>query len=588
MPSDLRSIFSWVVAGVVACHAAGARADEPVELRPIAKLGPGAGKEISGIVKSRTQEGLFWTLNDSGDEPRVYPIRADGSVVASVRAPEKPGVLIAGALNNDWEDIAIDSSGRLVIADFGNNSNARGDLTLYLVEEPEADCEKAVFTSRIVFKYPDQPSRPAPKGNFNFDAEGVFTVGDDIFVLSKNRSDTYTKLYRVDERAPNRVNTLTYVDRVDTLGQVTGADCSPDGLRLAVLTYERVWLFERREIGEPFFSGKVSGCAYRLSGNTGPSDSESICFEDDSTLLIADETRGELFRLPLKELKEIRPARTLPSTTPDNDVRVMSWNIRYAGGDTGPNAWTARREPLAAEIERWAPDVLGLQEVEAAQADWLRARLPEMGFCGVGRLDGERRGEFSPVMFRADRFTLLASGHFWISPTPEVPGAKGWDAACERMATWVRLRDRDGRVLLVLNTHLDHVGVQARARGLELIRARLEHLAEGAAIVITGDFNTSADGPDARRLLDDPSAPDSPRLGLVDSFRRVFPARDADEATYCDWKPRTDGERIDWIITSDALFPVSAAIERSMPGGRCVSDHYAVTAILRGSDAPKR
>jgi hypothetical protein len=43
----------------------------PIELRLLAKLGPGPGKENSGIVKSRRQDDVFWIHNDSGDEPRI-------------------------------------------------------------------------------------------------------------------------------------------------------------------------------------------------------------------------------------------------------------------------------------------------------------------------------------------------------------------------------------------------------------------------------------------------------------------------------------------------------------------------------------
>lgn len=187
-------------------------------LHPIAKLGPGAGNEISGIVRSRRDASVFWTLNDSGDEPRIYPIRADGAVIRSVRYPDVPGTLVGGAINGDWEDIALDASGRIIVADFGNNSNARADLALYFVEEPEPTEGRTTFTSKVLFKYPDQKTRPAPSSDFNFDAEALFTVGDDVFILTKHRSDSFTKMYRLDDRTPGVINTLAYLDRFDIGG----------------------------------------------------------------------------------------------------------------------------------------------------------------------------------------------------------------------------------------------------------------------------------------------------------------------------------------------------------------------------------
>jgi len=552
---------------------------EPLTLTPVARLGDGAGKEISGIVRSRAHPEVFWTLNDSGDEPRIYPVRADGTLVTSVRYPETPGVLIAGAINSDWEDIALDASGRIIVADVGNNSNARRDLTLYLIEEPEATEGRTRATTAFTVRHPDQPAFPAPKDNFNFDAEAVFTVGDDIFILSKNRSDTFTKLYRVDARAPGVVNTLTYLDRFDIMGQATGADSSDDGLRLAILTYDRLWLFERDQLDQPFFAGRVRSRPYRLPD--GASDSESICFESATSLLIADEARGTLFRASIEELPEVRPANVKVSGDGANDLRVMSFNIRYAGADDGPNAWPGRRDDVAALIHATNPDLLGLQEAEAAQCDWLREQLPTHEFHGVGRIDGARAGEATPIYFRRDRFTLLASGHFWISPTPDTPGLKGWDAACERMASWVRLRDRrTGSPLLVLNTHLDHVGERARAEGVAMIRARAASLAEGAPIIITGDFNASADGP-LGQVLTEPTSQGPGASRLIDTFRMLYPSRDADEVTFNGWKPVINGDRIDWIFASDVWQIVDAAIDRRMPDGRPPSDHYPVTVQLR-------
>lgn len=276
----------------------GGVAEEPpaLVLEPVAKLGPGARKEISGIVRGRREADLYWTINDSGDEPRLYPIRGDGTTIAAVRY-EEPGVLVGGAINSDWEDIAIDGSGRLIAADFGNNSNARADLTLYLIEEPEPTVGKTTYTTKIMFRYADQPSRPAPRDRFNFDAEALFAVGDDLFVLTKHRSDTLTTMYRVFPREAGVVNVLEPLARFDVLGRATGADASGDGLRLAVLTYQRIWVFERESLAQGFFEGRAWSRQYRMED--GESDSEAICFDENGDLVIADEARATLYRVPI-------------------------------------------------------------------------------------------------------------------------------------------------------------------------------------------------------------------------------------------------------------------------------------------------
>lgn len=275
-------------------------AREPLMPLIVAKLGPGPARENSGIVKSRRHDDLFWMHNDSGDEPRIYPIHRDGQNYADTRYREEQGVLVGGAINVDWEDIATNSSGELIIADLGNNENDRRDLVLYVLDEPAPTAGRTTFRRKIFVRYPDQDEFPAPKDNLNFDCEAVFAVGDTIHLLSKNRSDSVTTMYSVDEMRPEVVNLLTRLGTFDIHGQAVGADCSEDGLRLAVLTYTGIWIFERNSLSQDFFAGCV------LWAPLEPHGAEAICFADDDTLLIANESSAELFEVPLAQLTRIR------------------------------------------------------------------------------------------------------------------------------------------------------------------------------------------------------------------------------------------------------------------------------------------
>ncbi|MBY0313233.1 MAG: endonuclease/exonuclease/phosphatase family protein [Phycisphaerales bacterium] len=584
-----RTLFCWITAVILAAPAWAQEQRAPFVLSPIAKLGPGAGKEISGIVASRSHPGVFWTLNDSGDEPRVYPVRIDGSVVPAVRYPQVPGTLIGGAINGDWEDIAVDASGRLIIADFGNNTNARRDLCLYIVPEPEPTEGRANALSKVLFRYPDQREFPAPESDFNFDAEALFTVGDDIFVLSKNRTDTFTKLYRLDSRDLGEVNTLTYVGRFDVRGECTGADASPDGLKLAILTYERVWVLQRPSTRVPFLAGSVLMREYRLPA--GAADTESICFDADGSLIIADEQSGGMYRIPLDELDPISSGSAgaqeqSRDAMAEQRTRVMSFNIRYAGGDKGENSWARRAGLVRGRIADADPDILGLQEVEAVQADWLKRTFADRTYVGVGRIDADRAGEAAPILFRTERYALLGLGHFWLSPSPDEPGSRGWDAACERMATWLRLRDRvSGSVVFVLNTHLDHIGATARRESARLIRRKIDALHDGAEVIVLGDFNASADG-DLQPLIC--TAVNRGGVTLTDTYRTLFPVPDALEATFCGWNGTIAGARIDWILVSPGFVVEAVDIDRRMHGTRTPSDHFPVISDLywRGAEKP--
>lgn len=274
---------------------------ETVVLVPSAKLGKGPDRENSGIVKSRTREDVYWMENDSGDEPRIYAVNRKGEVYGAERYEEVSGVLIGGAINIDWEDITVDASGNVLIADVGNNCNCRRDLVIYVVPEPRPDAGRAAFLKKLFFRYPDQYEYPAPSQDFNYDCEGVFTVGDTIYIASKNRSDTYTKLYAMEDPKSDEVNTLIYIGRFDVHGKATGADATPDGLHLVIVTYEYIWHFKRTSLEQSFFEGEISVMKYEAP------QVEAVCFADSDTLLLSCEQSATLFEVNVADLIAYQP-----------------------------------------------------------------------------------------------------------------------------------------------------------------------------------------------------------------------------------------------------------------------------------------
>lgn len=255
--------------------------------------------EISGIVKSRSNPNVFWMHNDSADQPRVFAIDSLGNFYQSDRYRNYEGVSIAGATNVDWEDITTDDKGNLVIADVGNNYNDRKDLVLYVVPEPSPIASNTTFLKKLFFKYPDQKSYTV-KEDFNYDCEAVFFADGKFQMLSKDRMDTYTRLYRMDIEKTDEVNTLTLVDKFDIGGKVTAADATIDGNRLVVITYDAIWLFERKSASSSYFSGNIWWLPVEAP------QIESVCFKDDNTLWLVDEDTAELYEVPLKKLLKVR------------------------------------------------------------------------------------------------------------------------------------------------------------------------------------------------------------------------------------------------------------------------------------------
>src|SRR5262245_19804333 len=83
-------------------------------------------------------------------------------------------------------------------------------------------------------------------------------------------------------------------------------------------------------------------------------------------------------------------AQSAPAADP---IRVMTFNIRYGTANDGENHWEKRKEFLVETIQEFKPDLLGIQETLGFQRDYLPEKLPGYGVLGVGREDGQEKGE---------------------------------------------------------------------------------------------------------------------------------------------------------------------------------------------------
>ncbi|RYD69924.1 MAG: endonuclease/exonuclease/phosphatase family protein [Verrucomicrobiaceae bacterium] len=273
--------------------------------------------------------------------------------------------------------------------------------------------------------------------------------------------------------------------------------------------------------------------------------------------------------------------QSTPATSAPAALRVMTFNIRNSGARDGENHWSKRADLVHSTIREFNPDLLGLQEVLADQYDNLVQTFPEYAPAGVARDDGARKGEWAAALYRKDRFELLATGNFWLSEAPERVGAPAWDAACVRICTWTKLRDLSTKKeFLFANTHFDHEGKTARLNSARLLRTQLAKLSGGAPVILTGDFNSTEENEPYKLLLSVPGDEQPNQKQLFDSYRLVHPNRTPSEASFHEFKGTTAGLRIDWILHSKELKPLSAEIHQTNRDGRYSSDHYPVTAVL--------
>lgn len=256
-------------------------------------------------------------------------------------------------------------------------------------------------------------------------------------------------------------------------------------------------------------------------------------------------------------------------------INVMSFNVRYNNPADGPDAWPHRAEWVA-EIMGKQSDIAGLQEVRKEQLEDLKKSLPDFEFYGVGREDGKEGGEYVPVAWKADRFTALDQGYFWLSETPDEP-SKSWDSSLKRITTWVRLRESaTKKSFLFVNTHFDHRGAVARAKSGELIHQWITKHRGDDPVLLTGDFNTLPDSEPYQLLL----AGGDP---LVDA-RLAVENPQGPASTWNGFKEIVPGRRIDFIFATGPLKLTHFQTIDEQRDGRFPSDHCPIVARVQLGD----
>jgi endonuclease/exonuclease/phosphatase family metal-dependent hydrolase len=170
-------------------------------------------------------------------------------------------------------------------------------------------------------------------------------------------------------------------------------------------------------------------------------------------------------------------------------IIVGTFNIRYDNPRDSGNLWVDRKTYVASLIRFHDFDVFGTQEGLKHQLDDIQQQLPQYERYGIGRDDGQTKGEHSAIFYKKEKFTLLKSGDFWLSETPDKPGF-GWDARINRICSWVQLKDQlTGKTFYCFNVHYDHQGMVARRESSKLLLSKIRSISGNDPVILTGDFN---------------------------------------------------------------------------------------------------
>ena len=266
---------------------------------------------------------------------------------------------------------------------------------------------------------------------------------------------------------------------------------------------------------------------------------------------------------------------------PAQEMLVGSYNIRYKNWNdsVNGNVWAKRCQVICDQVNFMNPLIFGTQEVLYNQLQDLQQGLDGYDYIGIGRDDGERGGEHEAIFYKKDQLTLLDSGNFWLSETPEKPGL-GWDAACIRICTWGKgqvnaKKKKDRTTFYFFNLHMDHVGVVARREAAKLVVARIQEIANDARVILTGDFNVDQTNEIYNIFTDS---------GLLKDSYETARIRFAENGTFNAFKTEYfTTSRIDHVFVSPAItVEAYGVLTNSYWTKNQISDE-----ALKASDAPQ-
>jgi len=259
----------------------------------------------------------------------------------------------------------------------------------------------------------------------------------------------------------------------------------------------------------------------------------------------------------------------------------MTFNIRVNVQSDSLNAWPYRKEIAASMIRFHHADIIGIQEALLNQVEDLAERLPNYYWFGVGRDDGDEKGEFMAIFYLKKRFKVINNYTFWLSENPEIPG-KGWDAACNRIVTWGKFKDSEtGKIFYHFNTHFDHIGEMAMEESAKLLLKYITSIAGNSDVIVTGDFNSTPNSITYKILTQDLEG--ESELKLIDTKMVSKHPHHGPNGTFTGFKLLNligNDQPIDYIFITSRIKVLNHGTLSDTFDGLFSSDHMPVLAEI--------
>ena len=252
---------------------------------------------------------------------------------------------------------------------------------------------------------------------------------------------------------------------------------------------------------------------------------------------------------------------------------IVTYNIKYDDRSTQQNSWVLRKEGMIELIHSISPDILGIQEGLMHQVDYLDTNLNSFRYVGVGRDDGNKKGEFCAIYYNKNKYRLIKSSTFWLSENPSEVSI-GWDAALERICTYAQLETLNGNnKIWIFNTHFDHFGKMAREQSAKLLIKKIRNInTDGEPTVVMGDFNA----------LDNSKVIEVLKKEFKDSMEISEKMHNGPIGTFNNFLPKQEiTKRIDYIFIYGMKIVSHEHVYKKLDNGNHISDHLPVLTKMK-------
>ncbi|MBR5836471.1 MAG: endonuclease/exonuclease/phosphatase family protein [Bacteroidales bacterium] len=222
------------------------------------------------------------------------------------------------------------------------------------------------------------------------------------------------------------------------------------------------------------------------------------------------------------------------------DLKVISYNIRYSEAKDGTNSWVYRYAASAEMMQDQQADVIGLQEAASDQIEFVEQNFKE--YKAVGK--------YASVLWNKKTVSLLKSGSL--------------DAA-----TWTLIKHKKtGNRFYLVNVDMEKTPDAERKGVLRQILDKVAELnTENIPVVVTGGFYMK------------PSDPDLSDINSEMINARTSAAKTDNTGTYHNWGKCSDIiDHIYYSSFSDCL--EYQTVTTRYADRKFVSDHYPIMTLL--------